>query len=62
MSNNYNEILKIAMSDTTFDKVYIGSAEDAKTAEDTIAIDGQTFNISVKANNTGGTIAYDYAG
>ncbi|MDD3218553.1 MAG: Ig-like domain-containing protein [Lachnospiraceae bacterium] len=60
MSNNYNEILKLAMSDTTFDKIYIGSAEDAKTAENTVAIDGQLFNVSVKTNNTGGTIAYDY--
>lgn len=48
------------MSENTFDKVYVGSAEDAETAENAIAIANQVFDVPVKANNTGGTIAYDY--
>lgn len=52
------EVLKLVRKH--FDKVYVGSAEDAETAENAIAIANQVFDVLVKANNTGGTIAYDY--
>ncbi|MDO4622324.1 MAG: S-layer homology domain-containing protein [Eubacteriales bacterium] len=59
-SNNYKEILKLTMANDTFDKVFVGSKENAETAAETIAVDeNRTFAIPVKANAMGGSTALD---
>ena len=59
-SNNYKEILHLTMGSDSFDKVYIGSAEDAAKAETTTAIAGRKADLTVKANAMGGATTTDY--
>ena len=59
-SNNYQEILHLTMGTTSFDKVFIGSAEDAAKAETTTAITEQKADLVVKENAMGGTATTDY--
>ena len=59
-SNNYKEVLHLTMGSDSFDKVYIGSAEDAAKAETTTAIAGRKANLTVKANAMGGATTTDY--
>lgn len=59
-SNNYKEVLHLTMGSDSFDKVFIGSAEDAAKAETTTAIAGRKADLTVKANAMGGTTTTDY--
>ncbi len=59
-SNNYKEVLHLTMGSDSFDKVYIGSAEDAAKAETTTAIAGRKADLTVKANAMGGATTTDY--
>ena len=59
-SNNYKEVLHLTMGSDSFDKVYIGSAEDAAKAETTTAIAGRNADLTVKANAMGGATTTDY--
>lgn len=59
-SNNYKEVLHLTMGSDSFDKVYIGSAEDASKAETTTAIAGRKADLTVKANAMGGATTTDY--
>ena len=59
-SNNYKEVLHLTMGSDSFDKVYIGSAEDAAKAETTTAIAGRKADLTVKANAMGGATITDY--
>ena len=59
-SNNYKEILHLTMGSTSFDKVFIGSAVDAATAETTTDITDQKADLTVKANAMGGEATVDY--
>lgn len=59
-SNNYQEILHLTMGTDSFDKVFIGSAEDAAKAETTTDITDRKADLIVKANAMGGTTASDY--
>ena len=59
-SNNYQEILHLTMGTTSFDKAFIGFAEDAAKAETTTAITDQKVDLVVKGNDMGGTTTVDY--
>ena len=59
-SNNYKEVLHLTMGSDSFDKVYIGSAEDAAKAETTTAIAERKADLTVKANAMGGATTTDY--
>lgn len=59
-SNNYQEILHLTMGTASFDKVFIGSAEDAAKTETTTAITEQKADLVVKENAMGGTATTDY--
>ena len=59
-SNNYKEVLHLTMGSDSFDKVYIGSAEDAAKAETTTAIVERKADLTVKANAMGGATTTDY--
>ncbi len=59
-SNNYKETLHLIMGSTSYDKVFIGSAEDAANAETTTDITDKKADLVVKANAMGGTATTDY--
>ena len=59
-SNGYKEVLHLTMGSDSFDKVFIGSAEDAAKAETTTAIAGRKADLTVKANAMGGATTTDY--
>ena len=59
-SNNYQEILHLTMGSTSFDKVFIGSMDEAAAAESTTAITDKKADLVVKANEMGGTSTVDY--
>ena len=59
-SNNYKEILHLTMGSDSFDKVFIGSAEDAAKAETTTDITEREADLTVKANAMGGATTADY--
>lgn len=59
-SNGYKEILHLTMGSDSFDKVFIGSAEDAAKAETTTDITERKADLTVKANAMGGTTTTDY--
>ena len=59
-SNGYKEVLHLTMGSDSFDKVYIGSAEDAAKAETTTDITERKADLTVKANAMGGTTTTDY--
>lgn len=47
-SNTYKETLELTMGSDSFGKVYVGSAKDAETAENVLAITNRKVKISVK--------------
>ncbi len=59
-SNGYKEVLHLTMGSDSFDKVFIGSAEDAAKAEPTTDITERKADLTVKANAMGGTTTTDY--
>ncbi len=59
-SNGYKEVLHLTMGSDSFDKVFIGSAEDAAKAETTTDITERKADLTVKANAMGGTTTKDY--
>lgn len=59
-SNNYEEILHLTMGSDSFDKIYIGDAESAAKADDTISIENRKASVVVRKNKTGGDIDFDY--
>ena len=59
-SNNYKELLHLTMGSDSFDKVFIGSAEDAAKAETTTDITERKADLTVKANAMGGATTTDY--
>lgn len=59
-SNNYQEILHLTMGSDSFDKVFIGSMDEAAAAENTTAITDKKADLVVKANEMGGTSTVDY--
>ena len=59
-SNNYQEILHLTMGSTSFDKVFIGSMDEAAKAESTTAITDKKADLVVKANAMGGATTVDY--
>lgn len=59
-SNNYQEILHLTMGSDSFDKVFIGSMDEAAKAESTTAITDKKADLVVKANEMGGTSTVDY--
>ena len=59
-SNGYKEVLHLTMGSDSFDKVFIGSAEDAAKAETTTDITERKADLTVKANAMGGTTTTDY--
>lgn len=61
-SNNYQEVLHLTMGSDSFDKVFIGSAEDAANAESTTEITNRKADLVVKANAMGGATTTDYLG
>lgn len=58
-SNNYQEILHLTMGSDSFDKVFIGSADDAAKAETTTDIADKKADLVVKANEMGGKTTTD---
>lgn len=59
-SNNYQEILHLTMGSDSFDKVFIGSMDEAAKAESTTDIKDKKADLVVKANAMGGTSTVDY--
>lgn len=59
-SNNYKESLHLTMGSDSFDKVFIGSMDEAAAAESTTAITDKKADLVVKANAMGGTTTVDY--
>ena len=59
-SNNYQKILHLTMGSDSFDKVFIGSMDEAAAAESTTAITDKKADLVVKANAMGGTTTVDY--
>ena len=59
-SNNYKEILHLTMGSDSFDKVFIGFAEDAAKAETTADITDRKVSFDMKANAMGGEATTDY--
>ena len=59
-SNNYQEILHLTMGSDSFDKVFIGSMDEAAKAESTTDIKDKKADLVVKANAIGGTTTVDY--
>ena len=49
-SDNYQEILQLTMGSSSFDKVFVGTQEEAAAAENTIAITDCKAEIDVKDN------------
>lgn len=58
-SNNYQEVLHLTMGSDSFDKVFIGSADDAAKAETTTDITDKKADLVVKANEMGGKTTTD---
>ena len=52
-SNNYKEILHLTMGSDSFDKVFIGSAEDAAKAETTTDITERKADLDCKSKRNG---------
>lgn len=59
-SNNYKESLHLTMGSDSFDKVFIGSMDEAAKAESTTDIKDKKADLVVKANAMGGTTTVDY--
>ena len=63
-SNGYSETLKLIMQNDSYDRLYIGSKEDAAKAEakgeTTRLDDANTFTVAVREGSFGGNIATDY--
>jgi uncharacterized protein YjdB/DsbC/DsbD-like thiol-disulfide interchange protein len=63
-SNGYSETLKLIMQNDSYDRLYIGSKEDAAEAETkgetTHLDDANTFTVAVREGSFGGNIATDY--
>lgn len=59
-SNNYKEIFHLTMGSDSFDKVFIGFAEDAAKAETTADITDRKVSFDMKANAMGGEATTDY--
>ena len=59
-SNNYKEILHLTMGSDSFDKAFIGFAEDAAKAETTTDITDRKVSFDMKANAMGGEATTDY--
>ena len=59
-SNNYKESLHLTMGSDSFDKVFIGSMDEAAKAESTTDIRDKKADLVVKANAMGGTTTVDY--
>ena len=63
-SNGYSETLKLIMQNGSYDRLYIGSKEDAAKAEakgeTTYLDDANTFTVAVREGSFGGNIATDY--
>ena len=63
-SNGYSETLKLIMQNGSYDRLYIGSKEDAAKAEakgeTTRLDDANTFTVAVREGSFGGNIATDY--
>ena len=63
-SNGYSETLKLIMQNDSYDRLYIGSKEDAAKAEakgeTTYLDDANTFTVAVREGSFGGNIATDY--
>lgn len=59
-SNNYKESLHLTMGSDSFDKVFIGSMDEAAKAESTTDIKDKKADLVVKANEMGGTSTVDY--
>jgi uncharacterized protein YjdB len=63
-SNGYSETLKLIMQNGSYDRLYIGSKEDAAEAETkgetTRLDDANTFNVAVREGSFGGNITKDY--
>ena len=63
-SNGYSETLKLIMQNGSYDRLYIGSKEDAAKAEanggTTHLDDANTFTVAVREGSFGGNITNDY--
>ena len=63
-SNGYSETLKLIMQNGSYDRLYIGSKEDAAEAETkgetTRLDDANTFTVAVREGSFGGNITKDY--
>lgn len=59
-SNNYKESLHLTMGSDSFDKVFIGSMDEAAKAESTTDIKDKKADLVVKANAMGGTTTVNY--
>lgn len=59
-ANNYEMILSLVIAEDDVDKVYLGSALDAETAENTVAVNDHVAVISLCKNKTGGVTDYNY--
>ncbi|MBQ6603405.1 MAG: hypothetical protein IJH99_08410, partial [Eubacterium sp.] len=59
-SNNYKEELILSMVNDTFDKAFIGSAENAAQAEETELLENKEFKLKFRENQKGGELLYDY--
>ena len=63
-SNGYSETLKLIMQNGSYDRLYIGSKEDAAEAETkgetTHLDDANTFTVAVREGSFGGNITKDY--
>ncbi|MGI6217680.1 MAG: cell wall-binding repeat-containing protein, partial [Coriobacteriales bacterium] len=49
-SNSYSETLDLTMSDSTYDKAFIGSSTDAASATNTVAISDSKFSLELSAD------------
>ena len=52
-SNNYKEELILSMVNDTFDKAFIGSAENAAQAEETELLENKEFKLKFRENQKG---------
>lgn len=59
-SNGYKEVLHLTMGSDSFDKIFVGDAQDAAKAESNIAITDRKADITVKENVKGGETTVDY--
>ena len=59
-SNNYEEVLQLTMGSDSFDKIYVGSAENVATATSAISIENREASVVIRKNVTGGVTEFDY--